>query len=339
MTRKLVVTDLNWSLFHEPTWHGLPSDPKDWVDIDVDEYIRFQKEVGNNCLFLQGTMFTGYAIYPSKLTPLAPGKGSTIFPRFYEKARADGSMEIWSYMCVGCDVFVAGSRQDWIIPTSRQYLEEGLIGPETPWTEQLCERIYEFLSLYPVDVMMFDWFTYGSLCPDKFHVQPAWFVEKPFKEIIGRKMPKTAEKITPEESLIYKREVLARQFNAIYNTVKQVSPKTKLCFNVPYWEAKEALWEDHVMMEKTDILFAESSDDVVNWLLEKRKPHQDVMTTVIGRPGVGDEGVCDPNTWRKWYDKGCSFYGYVWGMPPNFLPDTRFENDLKIMKQAFREMK
>jgi len=91
-------------------------------------------------------------------------------------------------------------------------------------------------------------------------------------------------------------------------------------------------------MEKSDILMAESSDHVVSWLLEKKKPHQTVMTTIIGRPGDGDEGVCDPNTWRKWYEKGCDFSAYTWGSAPSIVPDEKFINDMEITRQAYKEI-
>ena len=73
----------------------------------------------------------------------------------------------------------------------------------------------EFLRLYPVEWILFDWFVYGNLQSNGLPVQPAWFVKGPFREIIGRDMPDDAAKIAPDESLKYKREVLARQFYRI----------------------------------------------------------------------------------------------------------------------------
>ena len=52
---------------------------------------------------------------------------------------------------------------------------------------------------------------------------------------------------------------------------------------------------DHPMLKESDGLFAESSDDVVGWLLEVRQPSQRVMTTIIGRSG----GLSDPNTGKS----------------------------------------
>jgi len=334
MTRKLFVADLNWCV-HEHPYRVVASSPHDWVNLNAEAYVDWHKQVvGSNCASMQCVPFTGYALYPSRLVPLAPGGGGEVFPRFYEKARKE-RMEVWSYMCVGVDAFVNNTRLDWIVPTSRRFIEYGMLGPETPWTDMLCDRIREFLSMFPVDVMLFDWFAYGSLKPDEFVIHPAWFMEKPFREIIGRDLPKTAEDITPEENFAYKRETLARQFEAIRAAVKETSPATKITFNIPYWLPRENLWQGHAMMEKSDILFAESSTEVVSWLLEVKKPWQDVMTTIIGRV---DDGECDPTSWKKWHEKGCDFFGYAWGTPPDFHPLPRYEKDLEIVKQAFREI-
>ncbi len=48
------------------------------------------------------------------------------------------------------------------------------------------ERNLRQLTAYPVDWLLFDWFVYGHLRPNDFAVQPAWFVNEPFVEIIGR---------------------------------------------------------------------------------------------------------------------------------------------------------
>ena len=101
------------------------------------------------------------------------------------------------------------------------------------------------------------------------------------------------------------------------------------CFNVPYHRAKEELWVDHPMLKGSDGLFAESSDDVVGWLLEVRKPWQRVMTTIIGRGG----GLSDPNTWERWYRRGCDFFGYAWGTPPDFRPIALYEKKLEMLSK------
>ena len=111
----------------------------------------------------------------------------------------------------------------------------------------------------------------------------------------------------------------------------------KIGFNVPYWEAAEPLWVDHPMLNESDGLFAESSEDnIVDWLLAIRKPHQRVMTTIIGRVD-GDE-ICDPNSWEKWHHKGCDFMGYAWGTPPDFRPHPSYEKGLEVVSSAFKQI-
>jgi hypothetical protein len=202
----------------------------------------------------------------------------------------------------------------------------------------LCERVAEFLSAFPVEWLLFDWFVYGDLKPDEFQVQPAWFARQPFLEIIGRQMPDQAADITPEENLTYKREILARQFRAIQRTVRSVSPGTRIMFNIPYWKPNEAVWAGHPMMNESEGLFAECSrEDVIEWLLSVRKPDQRLMTTIIGR--VDGKGECDPDTWRKWHEKGLDFFGYAWGTPPDFRPHATYQPDLAIVRQAFKEIR
>jgi hypothetical protein len=159
-------------------------------------------------------------------------------------------------------------------------------------------------------------------------------VKKPFERIIGRAMPDEAGAITAQENLTYKRTVLAEQFHALQATIKETSPGTKIIFNVPYHRAKEELWVDHPMLKEGDGLFAESSDDVVGWLLAVRQPSQRVMTTIIGRSG----GLSDPNTWEKWYRRGCDFFGYAWGTPPRFEPTPDYAEQLEITRRAFAAM-
>ena len=81
------------------------------------------------------------------------------------------------------------------------------------------------------------------------------------------------------------------------------------------------MWVDHPMLNECDQLIAESSNDVVDWLLKIRKPHQRVMTTIIGIEG--NEGGCDPNSWKKWYEAGCDFFGYAHATPPDLRATTR----------------
>jgi hypothetical protein len=60
--------------------------------------------------------------------------------------------------------------------------------------------------------LLFDWFGYGGLHPNTDPVRPAPYAEVPFQRIIGRSLPAQAEAITPDDSLHYKRTVLAEQF-------------------------------------------------------------------------------------------------------------------------------
>ena len=325
---KLFCCDLNWTYFDQPPpKYTPPSAPQDWAFINPREYFDWHRELGNNVTFCQAYIFSGYALYPSRLGPVAPGPGSELFPALYELARQAG-MPTWSYFCTGSDRIMSTMR-NWAVPTSPTFL-----APESPWTDLLCERIAEFLTSYPVDWLLFDWFVYGNTRPNEFKVQPAWFVKEPFAEIIGRPMPDKAEEITPDENLRYKREVLARQFKLIKDTVRRHGPKTRIVFNVPYWSADESLWVDHPMMQESDGLFAESSDDsVVEWLLKVRRPEQRVMTTVIGR--MEGEDVCNPNSWRKWVDRGCDLFGYAWGTPPDFRPHRSYEKGMKVIREAF----
>ena len=135
-------------------------------------------------------------------------------------------------------------------------------GPESPWTDLLCARITEFLRAYPAEWVCFDPFTYGMLGANNFRVPPAWFVKKPFREIIGREMPDDAAKITLEESRLYMREVLGRQFHRIQEAIHEGSPDTKSFYNVPFYVPNEPLWVNHPMLNECDMLSTESSDRV-----------------------------------------------------------------------------
>lgn len=331
---KLFCFDLNWVRYEKPVAVVVPSAAQDWSALDPKAYYDYHRRIGNNAVFCQAYTFGGYAFYPTLLGPVAPGPGSRLLPSLYELARKDG-LPFWSYFCVGIDLTLSTQRPNWVIPGSRVNAPYGFFGPETPWTDLLCARVREFLRSYPADWLLFDWFVYGWLKPD-YPVQPADFVAKPFAEIIGRAMPARAEEITPAEGLAYKRQVLARQFRRLRDTVKEASPKTKIVFNVPYWAPAEPLWVDHPMLNESDGLFAECSrDDVVEWLLAIRQPGQRVMTTIIGRI---DDGQCDPDSWRKWHQRGCDLFGYAWGEPPELKPHPAYDRDLEIVRRAFHEI-
>jgi hypothetical protein len=334
---KIYCCDLNWTYFEKPFVSTPPSMPHDFAYVDPLEYFRWHRDFGNNAMFLQAYTFCGYAFYPTRLGPVAPGPGQDFLPRLYDLSHKHG-LPFCSYFCVGADLIASNLRNNWVVPTSRNYRDfsHGFLAPESPWTDLLCERIYEYLTMYPSEYLLFDWFVYGNVHPD-FAVQPAWFVRQPFKEIIGREMPETAAEITPTESLLYKRAVLARQFRRIHDTVRQASPQTQIGFNVPFWNAAEALWVDHPMLLESDFLVAESTRaEIIDWLVSVRKPGQHIMTTIIGRT---EKGETDPHHWRKLLEKGCDyFFGYGWGTPPDFRPHPHYGEDLEIVRQAFKEM-
>ena len=334
---KIYCCDLNWTYFDKPFVTTPPSLPQDFAFVDPLEYFRWHRDFGNSAMFLQAYTFCGYAFYPTRLGPVAPGPGQDLLPRLFDLSRKHG-MPFCSYFCVGADLITSNLRPGWVLPGSRGLPDfaYGFMAPESPWTDLLCERITEFLTMYPSEFLLFDWFVYGSLRPD-FAVQPAWFVKQPFEEIIGREMPATAAEITPAESLAYKRAVLARQFRRIQAAVRSASPQTKIGFNVPFWGAAEPLWVDNPMLNESDFLVAESTrPEIIDWLADVRKPGQHIMTTLIGRT---EEGETDPRRWQKLVEKGCDyFFGYGWGTPPDFHPHAHYGEDLELVRQAFRDM-
>jgi len=335
MTIKCCCCDLNWAHTGDPVGEVAASAPQDWAFIDPQTYFDWHREIGNNVTFCQAYAFGGYAFYPSRLGPVAPGPGSLLLPKLYELAQAAG-MPFWSYFCVGANLVMGNMRPGWTVPSAAGHPQSWFLAPESPWTDLLCARIDEFLRQYPVDWLLFDWFVYGDLHTNEYPPQPAWYMREPFEELFGRPLPATAEEIAPAESLRYKREMLARQFRRIRAAVKTASPATKITFNVPYWAPAEAIWRDHPMLNESDGLFAESSDDaIVEWLLDIRKPGQRVMTTVVGRV---DGEWCDPNSWRKWHARGCDLFGYAWGTPPDFRPHPAHAAGIEIVRAAFHEI-
>jgi hypothetical protein len=328
MPVKLMNCDLNW------TTRGAAA-PHEWAFVDPEEYFDWHMEFGNNVMYCQAYIFGGTAFYPTRLGPVAPGPGSQLFPRLYKLAR-DRGVPTWSYFCVGADLVMSNHCNHWVVPGSRAESAHGFLAPESGWTDLLCARVREFLGMFPVDWLLLDWFVYGGLRPNATLVQPAPYAADPFRRIIGRDLPATAEAITPAEHLAYKRQVLADQFYRLRDAVKETSPATRILFNVPYWEAAEAIWVDHPMLRESDGLFAECSRrEVVDWLLAVRRPEQRVMTTVLGRVEAGE---CDPDSWRQWHAKDCDFFAYAWGTPPDFRPDPRYAKGLGIVRRAFREM-
>jgi hypothetical protein len=336
---KLFNCDLNWVHFEKPNRIMRPSMPQDWAYIDPKEYFDWHIDFGNNIMYCQAYTFGGYAFYPTKLGPVAPGPGQELLPNLLELSN-NAKIPFCAYFCVGADLVVSNMREQWVIPNSRSAaFPYGFLAPESSWTDLLCERIEEFSSRYKVDWILFDWFNYGSLEKNIFPLQPAWFVKKSFKEIIGRTMPDDAFDITDAESLNYEREVLARQFYRIKNTLKKTSPETKIIFNVPYFTAYDPKWVDHPMLNESDGIFSEcTNEDVLDWLINIKKQNQHLMTTITGLY-FNKEISCNTNTWEKWYKLGCDFFGYAWGVPPDFRPHKFYDEKVKIIRKAFKEIK
>ncbi len=336
---KIFCCDFNFSLREKPYLHQTHSAPHEWAFVDPQQYFDWHRDFGVNCMFCQAFTSNGYAFYPTKLGPLAPGPGARLLPELFERSRKIG-MPFCSYFTTASDDVVHDTRPEWRVPGGPTPGPDAgwtrLLAPESPWTDLLCARISEFLRAYPVDWVCFDPFTYGMLGANNFRVPPAWFVKEPFREIIGREMPAEGAKITLEESRLYIREVLARQFHRIQAAIREASPGTKSFYNVPFYAPEEPLWVNHPMLNECDMLNTESSDELVSWLLRIRKPHQRVMTTILGRPD--DQGVCDPDSWRRWYQAGCDFFGYAWAIPPDFRPHPRYAKDLEITRKAYHEM-
>lgn len=326
---KMMMFDLNWSKHDAPHPCNLPSSPQDWAWVDPQTYFDWQVGVGNNAIFLQAYTYGGYAFYPTRLGPVPPGPGQHLLPKVFELSHQAG-LPFCSYFCVGADVATNGYHGEWVIPGSRRTWSHGFLGPESPWTDLLCARMREFLREYPVDWLMFDWFCYGDLKTD-FQVQPYWFVKEPFARIIGRPMPEDPAQITPEESLEYKRQVLAEQFGRLRDTVKETSPQTRICFTPPYWGPADPQWVDHPMLAGSDMLLAEfSSEETMAWLLSIRRPGQRVMGTVMNV-----HGPMSPEEMLKWAQRGCDLSGYLWGTPPVFAPHPAHVAGMEAVKRGF----
>ena len=59
-----------------------PALPQDWAYLNPEEYFAWHRDFGVNIFFLQGYTWCGYAFYPTKLGPVAPGPGPDCFPNF-----------------------------------------------------------------------------------------------------------------------------------------------------------------------------------------------------------------------------------------------------------------
>jgi hypothetical protein len=334
---KLFCCDLNHVLIDDPVSGGtgwFPSAAHDWAHVDPQEYFDWHLEMGVNIIFCQAFTHSGYAFYPTRLGPVAPGRGADLLPQLLRLSREHG-LPFCTYFNCTLDLALQNVRGSWVVPGSRtEESPHGFLAPEGPWCDLLCARIEEFLLAYPVEWINFDSFGYGSHRPDEFVIRPAPLIGGPFERIIGRRLPADAAEITPDENLRYKREVLAEFHASIRQAMHRGCPTTRAFFNVPFWRPAEPLWGDHPMIEQSEMLVAESSDDVVPWLLSIRKPGQRVMTTIMGRGG----GLSSPGSWRRWYAQGCDFFAYAWGTPPDFRPSPRYAEELEIVRAAFHEM-
>jgi hypothetical protein len=333
-TVKIFSCDLNWTRAGERGERIAPASAQDYAFIDPKAYFDWHIEMGNTDLWFQAYNFSGFAYYPTKLGPVAPGPGQELLPRLYELCKS-ASVPFWGYMCVGADLAISNIHPDWLVPGSRSSVfPYGFLAHESPWQDLINERVAEFLTAYPCEWMFLDWFTYGSLIPSGSPVEPSPYVAPHFERIIGRPMPDRSAEITPDEQLHYKRTILAESFHRLRDTVRAASPGTKVIFNVPYHHAAEALWVDHPMLKESDGLFAEcSKEDVVEWLLSTKRPDQSLMVTIHGRI---DEGECDLTTGPKWMAKGCDVFANAFPEPPGFLPHPMYANEISALREVFR---
>ena len=348
---KIMLNDFNWVRpkrrpgdppmdtgrpFGDPDAHyeWRLSSAHELAEADPKAFVDWQVEMGCNVIFQHAITHNGCAWYPSRWAPLTPGPGSEFLPKVMDLSHKAG-LPFHSYMSIAIDAFVCGVHRDWLVPKSR-YFGVGALAPESAWTDLLCRRLEELVRMYPIDGITFDQLFYGD-SQTPVHLEPATFVRGPFKEIIGREMPERAEEVTPEETLQYWREVLARQFYRIRDVVKGVRPDCVIYFNVPFLEADPPLWRDHPMLAESDWLFAECTrEDILNWLLAVKRPEQRVMSTFLGMPN--NPGECDPEAWKGLYDKGLDFFGYAFPDPETRFPGPVYDEALQIVKEAFHSM-
>ena len=326
---KMFIIDFNFVVSDDEPGIRPPSSASDYADIDAQEVYDYAMYLGNNAVFCQSSTINGCALYPSRLGPVSAGNMGRLFPDLYKICRSNGT-PVWSYFSVAQDGHMSHTHPHWCIPNT------DFLAPETPWTDFLCGRIEEFLGLFPVEWLIFDAFTYGSFWPDTVEPRLADFMKRPFEDIIGRPLPENAGEITDEEWLRYKREIMARQFYRIRDTVRRVSPDTKISFNVPFWKPAEAIWADHPMLNESDGLLAESAGEaLVEYLLGIKKPDQRLFLTMVN---FIDGFKFNKEKWRKWYELGCDFQGYAWGIPPDWRPAARFKDAVDSFREIFTQL-
>ena len=114
---KVFSCDLNWIRDTASSAPVQPSTAHDWAFVDPDDYLAYHRAIGVNAIFCQAYTFGGYAFYPTRLGPTAPGPGQELLPRLFTRAREAG-LPFWSYFCVGTDLVMNSHRPHWTIPGS-----------------------------------------------------------------------------------------------------------------------------------------------------------------------------------------------------------------------------
>lgn len=339
--------DLNFARVADPLDSVVMSAAEDWRDIDPAAYFQWQLDHGANVVSIQGWAVGGFAYYPTRLGPRAAGSAGTLLPRVLDMALGAG-LPTQSYVTVGANPTYTASRPHWLVPGSEgveilgDTFQYGFLAPESPYTDILCDRIFELLDAYPVDWMLFDWFCYGSLRHDLPLVATP-YTRPLYRELFDRPMPEDRSAISPADELTYKREALARQFRRIRDTVRQASPTTRIVFNVPYFDAAEPIWVDHPMLAESDGLFAESTvPAIVDWLLSVKRPEQRLLTTIYGRPDdvVDGERIVwsDVASWRHWTERGCDLVAWAWPVPPRGTVHPVEQPAIDAVTAAFTEL-
>jgi len=340
MARKtLKICDVDFNFVKPSASETRVSMAHEFVDADPVAVVDWQLELGANFICQHAFTYNGCAWYPTRLGPQVPQASIGFFDKLLERARGAGAVT-GAYMNIGMDKFTCAVRPDWLIPGTAKRHHPGFLAPESEWTDLFCCRIEEFLSQYPVDVMLFDWFVYGTIGDALYPVQPAPFVREPFREILDREMPEEARDITEEESLRYQREVLARQFRRIQEAVKSTHPDCKLMFNVPFWKGHDPKWVDHPMVSGSDWLFAECSQaSVLDWLFEVKRPGQRVFTTIIS--GIDDrmtDADLSRERWKALHARGCDLVGWAFPDPTTGWPGPWYDEDLNFIREVFHSV-
>jgi len=335
MTRRIFTLDLNWRREQPPSRGVGLCAAHDFADISAQAFLDYHQDFDITELWMPTSNWAGYTYYPTRLNCVAPGALGELFVRVYDSCQAR-DMPCWGYFCVGTDLHIAATRPEWVIPGSAEHQGWPMLAPESPWIDLLEARLIEFLEAYPVHSMMLDWFVYGSVSDTDFPVQPTFWANEPFERATGRPMPQRADQISAAEGLAFKRHVLGQNAQRLASTIKRVSPKTEVVFNMPYHRADDPLWVDHPVLTVSDLLFAECSRaDVVEWLLAVRRPEQQVMCMIHGRP---DEDQCDVHSGAAWAERGCGLFSSALPVAPELRHHPADESALEAVRQLYRDL-